>query len=172
MWSAKLENYTSPEKHEACFLWIKWNISDLRTDSSYEFRYPRWNPCLPSLHHLSPFGKYPHQLFTISFHKSRWFQFFAGALKNVLSRRLSAFWARVGRVIRTKQLFCHGLMVGTRIFTCSRLLVGLHWFSGGRRRAGFYGLTLWWVQTPPPAHSLSPHCSSQPRWKIFWFVDI
>ena len=36
-----------------------------------------------------------------------WFQFLAGALKNVLSRRFNTFWARVGRV--TKQLFCHGL---------------------------------------------------------------
>ena len=87
---------------------------DLRTDSSYELRYPRWNPCLPSLYHMSLFGKYRHQLFTISLHESRkesrWFQFFAGALKNILSRRLGAFWTRVGQVTGTKQLFCHGIM--------------------------------------------------------------
>ena len=73
------------------------------------FQYPRWNPCTPSLHHILPFGKYCHQLFTISFHESLRFQFLAGASKNVLSRRSSAFWARVGRVTGTKQLFCHGL---------------------------------------------------------------
>ena len=88
---------------------MKWNIPDLRTDLSYEFWYPRWILCLPSLHHLSLFGKYHHQLFTISFHESWWFQFFAGALKNVLSRQFGTFWARVGWVIEPKQLFCHSL---------------------------------------------------------------
>ena len=99
---------------------MKWNISDLRTDSSYEFRYPRWNPCLPSLHHLSLFGKYRRQAFTISFHESQWFQFFAGALKNLLGRRFGAFWARVGWVTRTKQLFCHSLtlrLVGCEVYS-------------------------------------------------------
>ena len=59
------------------------------------------------LENIAP--EYHHQLFTISFHKSPWFHFLVGAFKNVLSRRFSPFWARIGRVTGTKQLFCQGL---------------------------------------------------------------
>ena len=98
----KSENHTLPKKRETRF--YEWNGAfrtfwQIRVMS---FRYPRWNPCTPSLHHMSPFGKYHHQLFTVSFHESPWFHFLAGALKNVLSRRFSLFWARVVRVTGTK----------------------------------------------------------------------
>ena len=102
----KSENYTLPKKHETRF--YEWNGAFWTLGQIWVKSF-RWNPCMPSLHHMSPFGKYRHQLFTISFHESPWFHFLAGALKNVLSRRFSPFWARVGRVTGTKQLFCHGL---------------------------------------------------------------
>ena len=104
----KSENHTLPKKHKTSF--YEWNgaFCTFRQIRVMSFRYPRWNPCTPSLHDMSPFGKYRHQLFTILFHESLWFHFFACALKNVLSRRFSPFWARVGRVTGTKQLFCNG----------------------------------------------------------------
>ena len=112
-WSANQRITLYRKKHETCF--YEWNGA-FRTFGQIwvmSFRYPRWNPCTPSLHHMSPFEniapKYHHQLFTISFHESTWFHFLPGAVKNVLSRRFSPFWPRVGRVTRTKQLVCHGL---------------------------------------------------------------
>ena len=109
MWSANQRIRLYRKKHETRF--YEWNGS-LQTFGQIRvmsFRYPRWNPCTPSLHHMSPFGKHRHQLFTMPFNESPWFQFLAGALEKVLSRRFSAFWGRVGRVTGTKQLFCHGL---------------------------------------------------------------
>ena len=61
----KSENQTLPKKHETRFYeWNEafWTFEQIQVMS---FRYPRWNPCTPSLHHMSPFGKYCHQLFTI-----------------------------------------------------------------------------------------------------------
>ena len=65
---------------------------------------------------LPPFSKNTpcamvDQLSTISFHESPWFQFFAGTLKNILSWWFGTFWARVGRVTGTKQLFWCGLVL-------------------------------------------------------------
>ena len=36
-WLVKSGNSVSPKKTHDVFLWMKWNISGLRTDSSYEF---------------------------------------------------------------------------------------------------------------------------------------
>ena len=59
----KSENQYLPKKHETRF--YEWNgafrtFGQIRVMS---FRYPRWNPCTPSMHLMSPFGKYRHQLF-------------------------------------------------------------------------------------------------------------
>ena len=69
----KSENQTLPKKHATRL--YKWNgtfrmFGQIRVIS---YRYPRWNPWTRSLYHVSPFVKYRHQLFTISFHESLWF---------------------------------------------------------------------------------------------------
>ena len=51
------------------------------------FRYPRWNPCTSSLHLMSLFGKYRHQLFTFRFMNPHDYNFLPELSKNVLSRR-------------------------------------------------------------------------------------
>ena len=102
-----VESGFAEKKHETHF--YEWNgaFRKFGQIGVISFRYPRWNPCMPSLLHVSPFGKYRHQLSTIT---SPWFQYLSRALKNILSRRFSSFWARVGRVTGTKQLFCHSLI--------------------------------------------------------------
>ena len=83
----KLENQYLPKKHETRF--YEWNgafrtFGQIRVMS---FRYPRWNPCTPSLHLMSPFGKYCHQLFTFRFMNPHDYNFLPELSKNVLSRR-------------------------------------------------------------------------------------
>ena len=104
---SKSKNQTLPKKHEARFYeWngAFWKFGQIRVIS---FRYPRWNPCTPSLHHVSPFEISPPTFYNFV----PMISILAGALKNILSRRFSPFWARVGRVTGTKQLFCHGLII-------------------------------------------------------------
>ena len=78
----KSENQYLPKKHETCF--YEWTFGQIRVMS---FRHPRWNPCTPSLHLMSPLRKYRLQLFTLSFMNSHDFNFLPELSKNVLSRR-------------------------------------------------------------------------------------
>ena len=150
MWSANQRIRLYWKKHETCF--YEWNGSfrTFRQIWVMSFRYPRWNPCTPSLHHMSPFGKHHHQLFTMSFHESPWFQFLAGALKNVLSRRFSAFWGRVAQWARADSKCAKNQNWWIWNFQCVSLVLGrnhpekcylvnnkiFHWFHQCRSGMG------------------------------------
>ena len=136
----KSENQALPKKHKKRF--YEWNVTfqAFRQIQVMSFWYPRWNPCIPSLHHVSAFEKYRHQLFTISFHESPWFQFLARALKNVLSQQFSMFWARVSRVTGTKQLFWCSLNMYNYLMTSwvYNYFIGLWYHMGYLFQNGFF----------------------------------
>ena len=83
----KSENEYLPKKHKTHF--YEWNGAFWTFGQIWvmSFRYPRWNPCTPSLHLMSPFGKYRHQLFTFRFMNPHDYNFLPELSKNVLSRR-------------------------------------------------------------------------------------
>ena len=93
MWSAnhlsnslvigKSENQTLPKKLETRFMNEMEHFG--RSDRFEVSGIQDGIHARLGLHHMSLFGRYRHQLFTISFHESPWFQFLAGALKYIES---------------------------------------------------------------------------------------
>ena len=123
MWSAnrRIRLYKKKKKEARFCEWngTFWTFGQIWVTS---LRYPRWNPCTPSLHHVSPFGKYRHQLFTISFHESPWFQFLARALKTVLSRATGTkqlFWCSL-----MCQVACHTSLLSTQEYVMQHIRRG------------------------------------------------
>ena len=124
----KSENQYLPKKHETLF--YEWNgafrtFGQIRVMS---FRYPRWNPCTPSLHLMSPFGKYRHQLFTFRFMNPHDYNFLPELSKNVLSRRFQCV-LRKGRSGNQNQgSCCRPFVLGILLQTTFRGLLFWQYF--------------------------------------------
>ena len=123
-WSAKFENKTSPEKHKCLFFMNGYGT--FRTFG----QIPVMNfgiqdgihACLACIT-CRRLENIATNFLQFHFMNPDNFNFFPGALKNVLSRRFGMFWARVGRVTGTKQLFCQGFKCFMYLFAYQLLLM-------------------------------------------------
>ena len=107
------ENQTLPKNTRHVFM-NEMEHFNVPTDSKYELPVSEMESMYAySLHHVSPFGKYRHQLFTIfRFVNPHNFNFLPELSKMYWVGDLARFEQRsVGWVTGTKQLFCHGLSV-------------------------------------------------------------